>query len=356
MKKLFFAGFSLIALSAQADRLQEGYVTWPSSTDLPSYVQQWNGGTGKLTVKGETWEDENFFVSRVKPKARFYNTASQVYPTITQYDAASNPNGTDKRYLWWVPIGDCPGDGSYHTNALPNGIYDGEVFSMWSYMDHYGNWTSPWGWTPGAFADVAHKNGVAVSGVASVPFASAGNGWTEAIRSFKDVDGAALGKFLYYHGVDGLGYNSEWGGLAPSTYITPVHDKLADYMADRNPIYENIWYGGTNDNGSINFDTGVHSGFEKIFRNASMFLNYNWNRPTTMENSVAYAKSKNRNPFFIYAGMNQQGGEPKSGDNYPVVAGYQYSIGVWGAHNYNMFWQGRTGGGAALSTVQRYYL
>ncbi len=359
MKKslLFLAGFSAVALSVQADRLQEGYIEWPSSSDLPSYVQQWNGGTGKLTVKGETWEDENFFVSRVKPKARFYNTASQVYPSMTQYDAASNPTGTDKRYLWWVPIGDCPGDGSYHTNALPNGIYDGEVFSMWSYIDHYGNWTSPWGWSPGAFADVAHKNGVAVSGVASVPFGGISGGWSSAFASFQNLDGAAVGKFLYYHGVDGLGYNSEWSGSAPKTYITPVHDQIAAYMADRNPIYENVWYGGTNDNGGVTFDTGVQANYANIFRNASMFLNYNWNRPTTtIENSVAYAKQQNRNPFFIYAGMNQQGGEPRSGDNYPVLAQYQYSIGVWGAHNYNMFWQGRTGGGAALSTVQRYYL
>ncbi|MDE6488380.1 MAG: secretion protein, partial [Paramuribaculum sp.] len=128
------------------------------------------------------------------------------------------------------------------------------------------------------------------------------------------------------------------------------------YMAERNPIFENVWYAGTTDGGSISFDTGVHSSFANVFRNASMFLNYNWNNSSTIVNSIAYAKAQNRNPFFIYAGMNQQGGEPKSGDNYPVVANYQYSIGVWGAHNYNMFWQGRTGGGAALSTVQRYYL
>ena len=71
-------------------------------------------------------------------------------------------------------------------NARPNGVFDSEVFSTWSYVTHYGNWTSPHGWVPGGFADVAHKNGVGVSGVASIPNAgiSANDGaWGQALNN-----------------------------------------------------------------------------------------------------------------------------------------------------------------------------
>lgn len=357
MKKtlLFAAGFAALSfMQSRAQELSEGYLVWPESTGLPGYVTQWNGGSGSITINDQAWEDENFFISRVKPKIRFYNTATQVYPEITQYDPVTNPDGNDKRMLWWVPLSDEKRNG-VNTNGLPNGLMDQEVFSMWSYMDHYGNWSSPWGWVPGVFADVAHKNGVAVSGVASVPWSSAGASWNNALTQFGSVDGTAVAKFLYYHGVDGLGYNSEWNGIAPRTYITPNHDKIAAFMADKNPIYENVWYGGTNDYGSITFDTGVHSNYANIFRNASMFLNYNWNSPSTIANSIKYAKDQNRNPFFIYAGHNMQGANPGYA-NFEQLVKYQYSIGLWGAHNVNMLWKDRNKQGSSTTAMQRTYV
>lgn len=167
-KSIFFCGAALIAGTVSAQKLVDGYITMPESGSLHTYVSAWNGGNGKITMNGSTWEDEEFFISRVKPKARFYNNATQVRPELTQW-SMSNQGGTDKRYVNWVPINDPA------FNAIPNGIWDQEVFSMWSYVDHYGDWTAPYGWVPGAFADVAHKNGVAVSGVASVPFGSIGS-------------------------------------------------------------------------------------------------------------------------------------------------------------------------------------
>ncbi len=359
MKKslLLLAGFMAAQIPANAQKLTADYITWPGSSKLAEYVNAWNGGNGTIVVDGKVWEDAEFFISRVKPRERFYNNASQVNPGITQY-SSSNPNGNDKRCVWWVPMGDHLPDGSLHTNALPNGSYDQDVFSMWSYLDHYGDWTSPFGWSPAALSDAAHKNGVAVSGVASVPFGSIIGEWSSGLTAVGNLNYEDLGKFLLYHGVDGLGYNSEWGGYAPTALIA-MHNNLKDYMASRNPLWEVMWYAGTTDNGGISFDSGVGDwgGNTKLFESASMFLNYNWNNSTnTMQRSIDHAKNVGRNPFCIYAGMDQQGGQPRVGESYPILKDYQYSIGLWGAHDYNMFWQGRNANGSMPETKQRTYL
>ncbi len=344
---LLCGGFLLIAGSASAQKWQPGYVVWPESDQLHNYVSQWNGGNGKITVNGKEWEDEEFFISRVKPKTRFVNRKSQVY---SDFDVDN-----DKRHVWWVPIGN---GSNGNPNAFQNGTMDSEAFSLWSYLDHYGNWTASYGWVPGGFADAAHKNGVAVSGVASVPFGGISANWRSCFQAMQNLSADAVGKFLYYHGVDGVGYNSEWSGYAPAPGLTTLHNGIEAYMATRNPLWEVIWYAGTTDAGSCMFDSGVGSGGgnSKLFEGASMFLNYNWNRPNTIQRSVEYAKSVGKSPFYIYAGMNQQGGEPRSGENYPMLKDYQYSIGVWGAHEYNMLWQGRNSKGSAVETMQRTYI
>ena len=349
MKKsiLFVAGLALAVMPLSAQKLTQGYITMPSSGHLHQYIPQWNGGNGTIVVNGENWEDEEFFISRVKPKTRFYNNASQVRQEITQY-SASNQNGTDKRYVNWVPINDP------EFNAIPNGIWDQEVFSMWSYVDHYGDWTAPYGWSPGAFSDIAHKNGVAVSGVASVPWGGISSDWKTCFQGMETLTAEQVGKFCYYFGVDGLGYNSEWNGYTP-TGLANLHNGLASYMATRNPNWEILWYAGTNDNGTIAFDTGIGS-FTGLYKNASMFLNYNWNSTSTMNSSITTSKNMGKSPFFIYAGMNQQGGEPKSGNNYSLLKDYQYSIGMWGAHSYNMFWEGRGAAGTTTEAVQKHVL
>ena len=338
-KYILLCGAALVASGGFAQKLQAGYVIEPESMNLPTYIQQWNGGNGTITVNNSTWEDEEFYTSRVKPRQRFVNRHAQVRQEITDQN--------DKRYVNWVPMGYA----GY--NALPNGEYDQEVFSMWSYVDHYGDWTTPYGWATGAMADICHKNGVAVSGVASVPFGG-DDGWFSSFRGMTGLSSDAVGKFLYYHGVDGLGYNSEWSGYSPSGLIT-MHDALKAYMKDRNPLWEVIWYGGTTDAGGCSFDIGINSS-KNLFRSASIFLNYNWNRQTYYEQSVQTANSMGKSPFYIYAGMNQQGGEPKNGENYSLIKDWQYSIGIWGAHSLNMFWASRNAGGASVEAMQRYYL
>lgn len=346
-KLLVFSSLAALAASASAQSLREGYIAWPNSTDFPTYVQQWNAGTLNM-------EDENFFISRVKPKARFRNTATQVNPQLN----ATN----DKRLCFWVPVTTTL-DGDYNFNALPNSNFDSEVFSNWTYVDVYGNWTSPHGWVPGAFADVAHKNGVAVSGVASIPFGGISSGWSTSLNAQAGLPSQDVAKFLYAHGVDGLGYNSEFSGS--STVVNALaqqHGDIIEYLEGKgNPVAENIWYDGTNANGSISFDMGLGSHNMPIFaangkRRASLFFNYNWNSSTKMSSSVSAANNAGISPLYLYCGMNMQGGEPKSGESYPLLVGQNLSLGYWGAHQYNMFYLNRTAKGSNPMTIMNTYL
>ena len=347
MKKslLLATGLAFAAIPSMAQKLAAGYVTWPTSEQLHTYVQAWNGGQGNITIDGKTWEDANFFISRVKPKARFYDANTQVYPSITQW-SSTNKNGNDKRLAFWVPISD-EARGGVKLNALPDGSMDGEVFSMWNYVDNYGNWNAPFGWTPGAFSDVAHKNGVSVHGVAGIPNASISSAWQSCLEGIISLGADKVGKFLYYFGQDGLGYNSEFSGWAPKGKgLTKLHTDLMSYMADKDPLWEVMWYNATLDNGGITWDCGL-DGKTELFKGSSAFQNYNWNSVSYMNSAISKAEEMGRSPFYIYAGMNTQGGEPKSGSNYDLLKDYKYSIGLWGGHNVNMYWQDRNSNGSS---------
>ena len=349
---LIAAAVLVAGSSAMGQRLKEGYFTWPSSQSLNTYITAWNSNGSSISG----WEDENFFISRVKPRTRLVNRNVQIYSTITAT--------TDKRYINWVPYGN-ETDNGIMTNALQNGNFDQECFTMWSYLDHWGDWTSPYGWVPGSLADVAHKNGVAVSGVASVPNSAISSEWLSCFNGVTGITHNNVAKFLYFHGVDGLGYNSEWtSGLTPTALIS-LHNDIMTYMNGKNPIYENVWYGGVNDNGSCSFDSGLTNN-TKLFAGASIFLNYNWGSTISSAASTANSQSvtKNRdntsetrpNGFWVYAGMNQQGvesGQPSN--NYTLLSGVQASIGVWGAHAKNMFWQDRSNGGSSDIAKARQY-
>ena len=337
MKKLLFiGGLSLLAATASAQSYQEGYVEWGGfAKEFGTTLKSWEPGQ-------QVTEDDNFFISRVKPKVRFRNTATQVRTNIDE--------SNDKKLLMWVPIDDAA------ENALPNGVYDSEVFNMWQYISHYGNWTAPQGRVPGNFADVAHKNGVAVSSVAGIPYGGLyGNGWTEAMYAVIEAGAEKGAKFLHYYGVDGLGYNSEFsGGTAVVRQLITYHQNLVKESLPLNPLFENLWYDGTNDNGVITFDNGFGDHNNDLAKGASLFFNYNWNYSSLLQKSVDYANKNNYNPLNIYAGVNMQGAEPGS-NNWPLLKDYPISIGLWGAHSQNMFWESRGEKGSAPEVKQRTY-
>ena len=326
----------------QAQSLKEEYIQWHNSKGdkLSASVDVW-GRNGKVT------NDDNFFISRVKPKQRFRNEKTQVLKDLT----AAN----DKRLVAWIPFN------NPKTNALPDGIFDSEVFSLWSYVSHWGDWTAPLGRIPAALMDVAHKNGVAVSSAGTVPFGSLTPEWNMELRAIGLLDGQKLANYLYYYGQDGLGYNSEWSEWNRITQkLREKHVEVNKLLKDKNPIFENMWYGLTQDNGRNGYSNALDNNYQLTFGDSenkafSLFLNYNWNLRQRLSNSVDYAKTMGRDPLYLYAGVNMQGGEPRS-NSWPLLKDYPISIGLWGAHEKNMFWESRNEKGSSEEAMQRSYM
>ena len=325
----------------QAQSLKEGYIQWQNNKGdkLSATVNAWKN-TGKVT------EDDNFFISRVKPKTRFRNQNTQVLKDLNDTN--------DKRLVAWVPFN------NPETNALPDGIFDSEVFSLWSYVSHWGDWTAPLGRIPAALMDVAHKNGVAVSSAGTVPYGSLSDDWRYELRAINNIEAQKIADFLYYYGQDGLGYNSEWSEFENITpKLREKHVQINKLLKDKNPIFENLWYGLTTDRGRLNTENVLNANFAQTFgdnenKAFSLFLNYNWNLRQRLSSSVDYARSLNRDPLYLYAGVNMQGGEPRS-SSWPLLKDYPISIGLWGAHSKNMFWESRNEKGSSEETMQRSY-
>lgn len=332
----------MMAMNSQAQELKPDYISWGySSEQFGSKLKNWTPGQ-------QISDDDNFFISRVKPRKPFRHPATQVRLDFS----ASN----DKRLVAWVPVDD-PED-----NALPNGVFDSEVFSMWNYVTHWGNWSAPLGRVPGAFLDVAHKNGVAVTSVAGVPNTSLPTVWKNCFDDMNTAGADKAAQFLNYYGVDGFGYNSEFSsGYSVVKNLIRLHTRLNELMKDKNPIFENMWYDGTNENGSIMFDYGLDTHNDEVFGkdgkpSASLFFNYNWNRNGRLYSSVEYAKKINRDPLYLYAGINMQGGEPHDTPRWTHLKDFPISIGLWGAHTRNMFWESRGEKGSTPDIKQRTYM
>ena len=346
MKKnrhLLLTALALSSLAVSAQELKESYISWGTSSDqFGKTLTDWQAG-------GQVSEDDNFFISRVKPHARFRNVATQVRTDLT----AEN----DKKLLAWIPVN------SADKNALPDGVFDSEVFSLWPYVTHWGNWTAPLGRVPGGFLDVAHKNGVGVSSVAGIPYGAISGTpqWVTTLNEMMDNGAEKAAQFLHYYGVDGLGYNSEFTGQATfCKNLQTFHENLVKAARPDNPLFTNVWYDGTNDTGGCSFDRGLSSHNDDTFgdgehERTSLFLNYNWNKVSLLSNSETYAKNIGRDPLDLYAGVNMQGAEPGS-NSWPLLKDYALSIGLWGAHSMNMFWESRGEKGSDPAVKQRTYM
>ncbi|MEG1905793.1 MAG: hypothetical protein RR212_15465, partial [Bacteroidales bacterium] len=114
---LLLTSFALVSLSLSAQKLPErGYINWGTEgVEFADMLPAWQKGQ-KIS------EDDNFFISRVKPKLRFRNVATQVNQNFDDTN--------DKKLTFWVPINNTP------NNTLPDGVFDSEVFPMWSYITH----------------------------------------------------------------------------------------------------------------------------------------------------------------------------------------------------------------------------
>lgn len=333
-----------ISLFAPARTLREGAVDFGiTGSQFPAALGQWE--------KGMKWsEDDNFFISRVKPKERFRNQATQINPKINERD--------DKNLICWLPVNSQP------FNALPDGAFDREVFSMWSYVTHYGNWSANLVRVPGGFLDVAHRNGVAVSAVAPVALGNISAEWKEALEILSSTSPEKFASYLSYYGVDGIGYNSEFvcdASLVEA--LGELHGQTRSILRNNgNHVAEFIWYDGTSSYGNVLFDVGLALHNQEIWgygdhERTSLFLNYNWNTDRLLNQVVDRATSLGRTSLDVYCGINLQGREPSipNREIWPVLANYPVSIGLWGAHNDNMFFESRMENGGDPLQSQRTY-
>ena len=152
-RKLLSLGLTFLMssyLSISAQYMKDGYV---------SYGKDGNYGN-VFRVSSYTNDDENFFISRVKPKARFTDKSTQVNQDFVNW--WNWTDGTDaakvsRKIAMWTPIGFGHSAKAAESPfmAMPNGIYNSEVFSMWQYISHWGLWSEYFMCMPGNFADVA---------------------------------------------------------------------------------------------------------------------------------------------------------------------------------------------------------
>ena len=343
---LLLFGCCLIPSTLMAQELKSDYIQWGfDSHQFANKLQSWTKANPTIN------EDDNFFISRVRPKKRFRNVDTQVRQDLT--------DSNDKKLLAWLPW-NVPSK-----NALPDGVFDSEVFSMWPYVTHWGNWNCGLGRIPASLLDVAHKNGVPVSSVAGIPYGSLKSDWRTTLNNIATSNVQNAAAFMNYFGYDGLGYNSEYTEFFGAGRVTKAlrdfHVNLNKAIKPYNPIYENLWYDGTNDQGRIAFDQGLNDNNKSLFGEggseaANLFFNYNWNADWLLQQSVEKAEEINRDPLDLYAGINMQGGEPRSGSRWTLLKNHRISIGLWGAHSQNMFFESRGEKGSDAETKQRTYM
>ncbi|WP_455081292.1 endo-beta-N-acetylglucosaminidase [Prevotella melaninogenica] len=343
---LLLFGCCLIPSTLMAQELKSNYIQWGfESQEFPYKLQNWSKSNPKIN------DDDNFFISRVKPKQRFRYKDTQVRTDLTETN--------DKKLLAWLPW-NVPSK-----NALPDGVFDSEVFSMWPYVTHWGDWNCGLGRIPAALLDAAHKNGVPVSSVAGIPWGNLEGGWKSALDRLSKVEVDKAAAYMNYYGYDGFGYNSEYTEIYTRGRVTRAlkdfHVNLKRAMKSVNPVFENIWYDGTQENGNRYFDQGLTDNNKNIFgakgsEAANLFFNYNWNSDWLLQGSVDKAAEIERSPLDLYAGINMQGGEPRHGSRWTLLKNYPISIGLWGAHSQNMFFESRGEKGSDPETQQRTYM
>ena len=203
MRKIYLLlfGCCLIPSTLMAQELKSNYIQWGfDAKEFPNKLQGWSKTNPKIN------DDDNFFISRVRPKARFRNADTQVRKELTEKN--------DKKLIAWLPW-NVPSK-----NALPDGIFDSEVFSMWQYVTHWGDWNCGLGRIPAALLDAAHKNGVPVSSVAGIPFGAIQYDWSTSLNTLAGTDVQKAADYMNYFGYDGLGYNSEYAEYFTSGRMT----------------------------------------------------------------------------------------------------------------------------------------
>ena len=346
------------ALACAQTPTHEHYVIYPEGGANDNFASKYRSWQIGQPFDSNFADDEEFFISRVKLKDRFTYAQTQVDP---EQDPA-------RRFLWWVPMGQS------QWNAVPAYFYNSEVFNMWSYVDHWGNWTAPFLRAPGAYLDVCHKNGVTTSVVAAVAYGASVNESSPEphgpnISALINGGYDKLLEYLRYYGVDGIGFNSEFS-MNP-TMATNLQNLAANahlHGGDYGVPFSYCWYGVTGDGGGMgNTWDSLNTGNDDWFWNTSLnapvanyfFPNYNW-RDSHLQSSESVANGFDPSEgdtlglsYNVYMGMDMQG---RDYANWTMLQNYDVSFGMWGAHNMNMLFESRGEAGSSGTTPQETYL
>ena len=327
--------------------------------DLPNYLEAWMKGEMKQP-QGVSAIDDQFYISRVRPLERIKDGDYQVRQGV-------NP---ERKMCLWTPLD----DPTSKWKALPRYCFEGDNFSLWSYIDIHGNWTSPWIRSSAGLTDVAHKNGVSVGCVMSIGYGAyvylsnwRPDTYSRVLYKLTQKKG---GKFIYaapfvrlmkYYGINGIGFNSEFHTSAD--VMTQLTEFFVECHKEAKKIdwkFEVHWYDGTDDRGSIHFDGGLGDHNKKIFGDKDniatdmLFANYNWGN-WHLNGSVSTANRLGRSSFDYYAGFDIQGRALRN-NNWSALLNNDISIGFWGAHSQSLIHQSATDDGTSDIAIQKAYL
>ena len=364
MKKQLLAIAAILfpmAIMAQSSPQHEKYVSIGSETTTWTQAYaNWNPDNVKALYEGlddGAAENENFFISRVKPRVRFQNAMTQVR---TEQDS-------ERKLLWWCPIG---GDG---WNALPSYYFGGEVWTMWSYTDIWGNWTAPFVSIPASMLDICHKNGVKISCVAPIAFNAiitpSSSGYGQMFNRLL-VDGAEkFIKYLKYYGVDGIGWNSEFsfskdnisaGKYSGKEFHTAAKLFFGDCYeaAEQYGVpFHNCWYSMMHNLGTMPASSNLDGTNKDWFHyngkptSTAYFTNYGSDLATSQR--TVTLNFTNRSSYDVYFGVDYQAGSALS--QWKEMNNYKISLGIWGAHNRNQIYEQRGERGSDPLEMQKTY-
>lgn len=328
-----------------------------NSNEIIGALDKWQ--PGDKFSSDVNYMDENFFISRVPLKKRFWNKETQANKNLTDEN--------NKNLCWWAPIGEM----TKQWGPLPRYNFEADNFNMWQYINIHGNWSNSWFRVPGAFNDVAHKNGVKTGCLYFIDWAASVTESTDAgrllgqlcARNSDDTFKYArkLIQFLRYYGIDGIGINPEgyWSKTLNenfSSFLAECH-KVAE---EENWPFHVDWYAFVSNTGSLS-DNGCKlevGANDKWFQKDGspvtdvFFLNYNWGEDQLIK-SVAAAKELGRSSFDVYAGFDQQG--RGYGQRWSALMRQPVSVVVWGAHDRSQLYASSTEGGTSDLSVQNEY-
>ena len=347
---------------AQSVPTHEMYVQYATPSNLVEALKNWE--PGKNFGEGTDYKDENFFISRVPLKERFV-------PGDWANDDLNDSN--DKYFCWCAPTGEM----TKKWGPLPRYNFDGDNFNMWQYVNTHSNWSNGWWRVPGAFNDVAHRNGVRTGCTYFIDWATPVNSMNDPGKTLyelaeTDWDGnylyaEKLIKFMRYYGITGLTFNPE------GNWAANVNSAVKGFLAECHRVAKELnwpfhvdWYAFVSNTGQLS-DNGCKltvGANDQWFHNQTIdqpvtdvfFLNYNWS-DAGLQQSVNAAKQLGRNTFDVYAGFDMQGrGYGKNGNaGWTSLMKYPVSVVVWGAHDRSQLYVSSTEGGQSDYAVQNEY-